>query len=110
MRLIARLALGCRKTQDCLRQCGSWAALRALAACMALLLGVATGAAAQRVTFINPGKSSEGYWVTVSQVMQQSARSLGMELEILYAERNRLMPITLAKDCLLYTSPSPRDS
>ncbi len=98
MPLIARLALGCRKTQDCLRQCGSRAAWRALAACMALLLGVATGAAAQRVTFINPGKSSEGYWVTVSQVMQQSARSLGMELEIRYAERNRLMPITLAKE------------
>jgi hypothetical protein len=60
--------------------------------------GRCDGAAAQRVTFINPGKSSEGYWVTVSQVMQQSARSLGMELEIRYAERNRLMPITLAKE------------
>jgi hypothetical protein len=60
--------------------------------------GRCDGAAAQRVTFINPGKSSEGYWVTVSQVMQQSARSLGMELEICYAERNRLMPITLAKE------------
>lgn len=98
MPLTARLAPGFGKTRERLHQCVKQVGLRAVAACMTLLLGAATEASAQSVVFINPGKSSEGYWVTVSQVMQQAARSLGMELEIRYAERNRLMPITLAKE------------
>lgn len=62
------------------------------------LAGWSLGAAAQSVVFINPGKSNETYWVTVTQVMQQAARSLGMQLEVVYAERNRLLPMELVKE------------
>ncbi|MEG3000041.1 MAG: ABC transporter substrate-binding protein [Comamonas sp.] len=55
-------------------------------------------ASAQSVVFINPGKSNEAYWVAVTQVMQQAARSLGMQLEVIYAERNRLLPVELVKE------------
>lgn len=58
-------------------------------------------ASAQSVVFINPGKSNEAYWVAVTQVMQQAARSLGMQLEVIYAERNRLLPMELAKEVAL---------
>ena len=63
-----------------------------------VMLGAAGSASAQSVVFINPGKSNEAYWSTVTQAMQQAARSLGMDLEVLYAERNRLQPIALAKE------------
>ena len=53
---------------------------------------------AQSVAFINPGTSKEVYWVTVTQVMEQAARSLGMELEVLYTERNRLLPLQMAQE------------
>lgn len=69
--------------------------------CAALLLccaGWGLVASAQSVVFINPGKSNEAYWVAVTQVMQQAARSLGMQLEVIYAERNRLLPMELAKE------------
>lgn len=70
--------------------------VRVLALCC---WGVASVSAfAQSVTFINPGKSNEAYWVAVTQVMQQAARSLGMQLEVIYAERNRLLPVELAKE------------
>jgi ABC-type sugar transport system substrate-binding protein len=53
--------------------------------------GCAWGAADPlRVTFINPGRSDETYWVMVSAFMQAAARSLQMELEIIYLERNHL--------------------
>lgn len=43
-----------------------------------------------RVTFINPGRSDEVFWVMVSNFMQASANDLGIELEVMYAERNHL--------------------
>jgi len=60
--------------------------------------GCCLGASAQSVVFINPGNSNEVYWVTVTQVMQQAARSLGMQLEVIYGERNRLRPLELARE------------
>lgn len=59
--------------------------------------GCSLAATAQSVVFINPGKSNESYWLAVTQVMQQAARSLGMSLEVIYAERNRLLPLELVK-------------
>ena len=48
------------------------------------------------VLFINPGKTSEPYWVSVSQAMTAAAKNLGMELKIVYAERDHLrMPVLL---------------
>lgn len=55
---------------------------------LAVLLCVAPLAvAAQSVVFINPGKSDETYWVTASRAMEAAALSLGMRLEVRYAER-----------------------
>ena len=54
-------------------------------------------AAAQSVVFINPGKSNEAYWVAASQAMEKAAHSLGMQLRIVYGERERLEPINIAK-------------
>jgi hypothetical protein len=36
----------------------------------------ASGAPAQTVAFINPGKSDEIYWITATQSMQAAAKSL----------------------------------
>lgn len=65
-----------------------------LAMVMWLHVGMAQ---AQSVVFINPGSTKEVYWVTVTQVMEQAARSLGMQLEVMYAERNRLLPLQMAQ-------------
>lgn len=50
------------------------------------------------VTFINPGKSDETFWVMVSEFMKASANDLDIELEVLYAERNFLSSVTLMKE------------
>ncbi|ROL74321.1 LacI family transcriptional regulator [Pseudomonas protegens] len=47
-----------------------------------------TAAHATSVVFLNPGNSTETFWVSYSQFMQAAARDLGMDLRILYAERN----------------------
>ncbi len=52
---------------------------------------------AMSVTFLNPGKSNELYWVTASNCMNAAANSLGVQLEILYSERDHLKTITIAK-------------
>lgn len=53
---------------------------------------------AQSVAFINPGRSDETYWTSVSVVMRDAARSLGMALEIHYAERDHLRPLEIARE------------
>ncbi|MFZ6690942.1 ABC transporter substrate-binding protein [Undibacterium sp. SXout20W] len=50
------------------------------------------------VTFLNPGKSDEVYWVTASHCMSAAAHSLGVQLEILYSERDHLKTLTIAKE------------
>ena len=58
--------------------------------CGALLaFGTVFGPAAQAesVLFLNPGISTETFWVSYSQFMQAAAKDLGMDLQILYAER-----------------------
>uniref|UniRef100_UPI0001A48AD0 Periplasmic sugar-binding domain protein n=1 Tax=Pseudomonas fluorescens (strain ATCC BAA-477 / NRRL B-23932 / Pf-5) TaxID=220664 RepID=UPI0001A48AD0 len=40
------------------------------------------------VVFLNPGNSTETFWVSYSQFMQAAARDLGLDLRILYAERD----------------------
>lgn len=65
---------------------------------LAFLLGLAVfPAAAQSVAFINPGRSGEAFWVTVSRSMEAAARSLGMQLEVLYAEREFPRALALAQ-------------
>ena len=58
-------------------------------ACLILWLLLSSACChALKVTFINPGRSDEAYWVAASQAMQAAARSLGVTLEILYAQRD----------------------
>ncbi|MEO5795120.1 MAG: ABC transporter substrate-binding protein [Rhodoferax sp.] len=69
--------------------------IRCLLWAWALLL--AGPASAVSVAFINPGKSDEAYWVASAQAMQAAATSLGMQLEVQYAERDHLRAFELAR-------------
>ena len=74
-----------------------FAICRLLAVLVASLL-IGGPAWATKVAFVNPGKSDEVYWVTASQAMQAAASSLGMELEVRYAERDHLRMVQLVRD------------
>jgi len=70
--------------------------------CLLLLMWTcgmtASPAWAQRVAFVNPGRHDETYWVTASEAMQAAARSLGMQVEIRYAERDHLAQVELVRE------------
>lgn len=76
--------------------------LRCLCGLMGWLLGGA--ALAQSVVFINPGKSDEIYWVTASRAMEAAAKSLGLQYEVQFAERNHLRVLEFARE--ISTRPS----
>lgn len=61
-------------------------------------LNLPLSAYAQRVAFVNPGRHDESYWVAASEAMQAAARSLGMQLETQYAERDHLQMLALVKE------------
>jgi ABC-type sugar transport system substrate-binding protein len=65
----------------------------ALLACVSPLLWAADFS----VVFINPGRSEEPYWRSVTRFMQPAAQQLDIQLEVLYAERDHLKMIELAK-------------
>ena len=57
------------------------------------------------VVFLNPGKSDPsdptgGFWWEVSSFMQAAADDLGIDLEIIYAERNHLLMVKEAEKVL----------
>lgn len=54
------------------------------------LLGAMYGAMAHAtsVVFLNPGKSTETFWVSYAQFMQAAAKDLGLDLRVRYAERD----------------------
>jgi len=60
-----------------------------LAAVLWCLFGSIAAVQAASVVFLCPGRSDETFWVEYAQFMQVAADSLGMELEVLYAERSR---------------------
>lgn len=66
--------------------------------CAAALLLILQPALAVSVLFINPGRTDELYWVAASKSMHMAADSLGMKLEVLYAERNHIKAIELARE------------
>ncbi|HZW13655.1 MAG TPA: ABC transporter substrate-binding protein [Noviherbaspirillum sp.] len=73
---------------------------RWIAACLGAALSLASPilwAATFNVVFINPGRSDEPFWRSVTRFMQPAARQLNIELEVLYAERDHLKMIDLAK-------------
>ena len=50
------------------------------------------------VTFLNPGKSDEVFWVTSAHCMSAAAQSLGVRLEVLYSERDHLKTLSIARE------------
>jgi ABC-type sugar transport system substrate-binding protein len=76
---------------------GRRAAAAYLAFCLVSLL-CGSDAGAQSVAFINPGKSDELYWATATQGMQAAAHSLGMTLEVQYAEREPMKTFAIARE------------
>jgi len=59
------------------------------------------------VAFINPGKSDEAYWVAVSQSMQAAAGALGMDLEIVYLQRDHARAVEVARE-IVQRAPAQR--
>src|SRR3979490_3309466 len=66
-----------------------------------------TAAHATSVLFLNPGLSTESFWVNYSQFMQAAAADLGIELHVLYAQRNPKTTVKQAHEIL--TGPKPPD-
>ena len=58
-----------------------------------LLQSGACAAFGLSMAFVNPGKSTEPYWVLATDMMQHAADSLDIELEILTTERDYLAQI-----------------
>ncbi|WP_285421673.1 ABC transporter substrate-binding protein [Pseudomonas sp. efr-133-TYG-23] len=75
--------------------------LKVLLAC-ACLLGSTYAAMAQAtsVVFLNPGKSTETFWVDYAQFMQAAAKDLGLELRVRYAERETHNTLVQAREAL----------
>ncbi len=65
--------------------------------CCVIFTGLPAAALAMSVTFLNPGKSDEIYWVTAANSMAAAAKSLDIKLEVLYAERDHLKPLEFAR-------------
>jgi ABC-type sugar transport system substrate-binding protein len=68
--------------------------------CILILLLSSSPSWAISVLFINPGKESETFWVSVSQAMAAAAQNLGMELKVVYAERDHLRMPSLLQQTL----------
>ncbi|RON50435.1 ABC transporter substrate-binding protein [Pseudomonas frederiksbergensis] len=67
-----------------------------------LTLGSVFGPSAQAasVLFLNPGSTTEAFWISYSQFMQAAAKDLGMELQILYSQREPELTIAQAREAL----------
>ena len=58
------------------------------------------------VTFLNPGSAKDiGVWRLVSNFMQAAADDLGIDLEILYADRNHIKMISQAEKLAMRSEP-----
>ncbi|WP_370279387.1 ABC transporter substrate-binding protein [Pontibacterium sp.] len=62
--------------------------IRYLASFIALLFSSSVWA--MSVTFVNPGKEGERFWDMVTETMRAAATDFGIELEVIYAQRNRV--------------------
>lgn len=67
---------------------------------VAFVLGLvlAVPAFALSVVFINPGKSNEAYWVAAADSMRAASRSLGIELEVKFVERDHPRVLSMAQE------------
>lgn len=75
--------------------------LKVLCRCLLLLsMPFWAEAHATSVLFLNPGNSTETFWVSYSQFMQAAARDLGLDLRVLYSERDPATTISQAREAL----------
>lgn len=65
-----------------------------------LLCCLSLPAMALSVTFINPGKHDEVYWLTATRAMEAAADDLGIRLQVLYAEREHPRALALARQII----------
>ncbi|MFP5422206.1 MAG: ABC transporter substrate-binding protein [Gammaproteobacteria bacterium] len=63
------------------------------------------GKAPASVVFLNPGFSNEPFWVGYSDFMQAAADDLGMQLQIIYGERNPSQLLEKARELLTRDNP-----
>ncbi|RZI44352.1 sugar ABC transporter substrate-binding protein [Herbaspirillum sp. HC18] len=71
-----------------------------LATCVGIALGCsspALWAAAFTAVFINPGRSDEPFWRSATRFVLPAAQQLDVQLEVMYAERDHLKMIELAR-------------
>ena len=73
-----------------------------LGLCLAMIGSLASAA---NVVFLNPGKSTEAYWLSYAQFMQAAATDLGMPLQVIYAERDPQRMIEQARAVLQGANP-----
>jgi len=75
--------------------------LKVLTKCL-LVLSMPFWAVAQAtsVVFLNPGNSTETFWVSYAQFMQAAARDLGLDLRVRYSERNAENTLLQAREAL----------
>ncbi|WP_339541027.1 ABC transporter substrate-binding protein [Pseudomonas sp. RA_5y_Pfl1_P24] len=75
--------------------------LKVLIACV-WLMGSAYGATAHAtsVVFLNPGMSTETFWVSYAQFMQAGAKDLGLHLRVRYSERDTQITLIQAREAL----------
>lgn len=55
---------------------------------------------ATSVVFLNPGTSTETFWVGYTQFMQAAAKDLGLDLRVRYAERDNQNTLSQAREAL----------
>jgi ABC-type sugar transport system substrate-binding protein len=63
------------------------------------------GTQAMEVTFLNPGKEGERFWDMVTETMRAAAKDLGIDLEVIYAQRNRVKMATLGRQITARENP-----
>jgi ABC-type sugar transport system substrate-binding protein len=75
--------------------------LKVLFTCVWLLGPAFCGVAqAASVVFLNPGMSTETFWVSYAQFMQAAAKDLGLDLRVRYGERDPRNTLAQARDVL----------
>ena len=75
--------------------------LKAFSQCLIILtLPFSMAVQGANVLFINPGLADETFWVSYSDFMQAAANSLGMQLEVQYAQRSPQKAIEQARAAL----------
>ena len=86
--------------------CGLPVLKQSLQVVLSLYLAMACSlASAASVVFLNPGKSTEAYWLSYAQFMQAAAKDLGMPLQVIYAERDPQRMVEQARAVLQATNP-----